>query len=147
MQETSKQRDAHERAKRILLGDENVFSRRTHSTDMTPSSDIDETVANPDAAPEEDEDEAEKKFSELMEMFSSSKGKGKGKAVTRKAVPPVAGPSRSRTQKKVEELGPSGQPYTPFELQVSYILVRNSLIPHTVFRFANSKPSTLALCS
>ncbi|KAH9890684.1 muts domain V-domain-containing protein [Cubamyces lactineus] len=118
LQETSKQREAHEKAKRILLGDENVFSRRTHSTDMTPSSDIEEAVANPDAALEEDEDEAEKKFSELMEMFSSTKGKGKGKAVTRKAVPPVAGPSRSRTQKKVEELGPSGQPYTPFELQV-----------------------------
>ena len=144
MQETSKQREAHERAKKILLGDENIFSRRMRSTEVTPSSDIEEIVADPDAATEEDEDEAEKKFSELMEMFSSSKGKGKGKAVRRKALPPAAGPSRSRSQKKVEELGPSGQPYTPFELQVGCIPPRYSPITHAVSRFANSKPSILA---
>ncbi|KAI0637370.1 muts domain V-domain-containing protein [Trametes polyzona] len=116
--ENATQREAHERAKKILLGSASLFGGRDHSGDVTPSSDVEE---GPDAPVlEDEEDETEKKFSELMEMFSSSssKAKPKGKrAATKKAAPPVAGPSRSKSQ-KIEEIGPSGRPYTPFELQV-----------------------------
>ena len=48
--------------------------------------------------------------------------KKKGKASAKKAKPPAAGSSRSRSQ-KTEEIGPSGQTYTPFELQVGSIAV------------------------
>ncbi|CDO74876.1 hypothetical protein BN946_scf185004.g26 [Trametes cinnabarina] len=110
------QRLLHERAKRILLGNDNVFSTERLSADATPSSDVEDNPEVQDAAHEDDIEENEKKFSELMDMFGSSAGKRKGKGVTRKAVPSAAGPSRSRSQ-KVEEVGPSGQTYTPFELQ------------------------------
>ncbi|KAI0373318.1 hypothetical protein BV20DRAFT_1104314 [Pilatotrama ljubarskyi] len=115
--EDDAQKRAHERAKQILLGSGNVFNRRNHSTEADPSSDIEEGeggVANP---PEDEEDESEKKFGELMEMFSSSKAKKKGKTTAKRtAGPPVGGSSRSKSQ-KIEEIGPSGQTYTPFELQ------------------------------
>ncbi|KAI0350070.1 hypothetical protein OH77DRAFT_1413634 [Trametes cingulata] len=110
-------RKAHERAKKILLGNANVFNRRNQSADATPSSDVEEDESARAAPPEEEEDEVEKKFSELMEMFSSSKVKKKGKSTAKRtAGPPAAGSSRSKSQ-KIEEIGPSGQPYTPFELQ------------------------------
>ena len=120
------QRRVHERAKKILLGSSDVFAHRSSSGAATPAPDGD-GPAEKDAERSADEgDEAEKKFGELMEMFSSSTPKAaaakKSKSAAKKAAaPPVAGPSRSRTQ-RVEEIGPSGQPYTPFELQVRICL-------------------------
>ncbi|KAI9056873.1 hypothetical protein FKP32DRAFT_1584914 [Trametes sanguinea] len=111
------QLSAHERAKRILLGNDNVFSSRQPSPDATHGSDAEDDDEVRDAPRQDDKDEAEKKFSELMDMFSSSTTKKKGRGAAKKSGPPVAGPSRSRTQ-KIEEIGPSGQTYTPFELQV-----------------------------
>lgn len=120
MIEDPTQRSAHERAKKILLGNVNIFNRRTQSADATPSSDVEEEAEKAADPPVEEED-SEKKFGELMEMFSSSssKTKRKGKGAAKKSGPPVAGPSRSKSQ-KIEEIGPSGQPYTPFELQVGH---------------------------
>ncbi|EIW60757.1 mismatch repair protein MSH3 [Trametes versicolor FP-101664 SS1] len=117
--EDATQRDAHERAKRILLGSADVFNNTNRSADAAPSSDVEEEAEILAAPAEDDVDDAEQKFGELMEMFSSSssKGKRKGKGTAKKTGPPVAGPSRSKSQ-KTEEIGPSGQPYTPFELQV-----------------------------
>ncbi len=111
------QRSAHERAKKILLGGDNIFNRRKYSDDAPlPSEGGDDPVGDGDPQSEE-ENKAEKKFGELLEMFSSAGTKKKGKSTAKKAKPPAAGPSRSRGQ-KVEEVGPSGQTYTPFELQV-----------------------------
>ncbi|RDX52693.1 hypothetical protein OH76DRAFT_1454157 [Lentinus brumalis] len=111
------QRSAHERAKKILLGGDNIFNRRKYSDDAPlPSEGGDDPVEDGDPQSEE-ENKAEKKFGELLEMFSSAGTKKKGKSTAKKAKPPVAGPSRSRGQ-KVEEVGPGGQTYTPFELQV-----------------------------
>ncbi|KAI8998992.1 muts domain V-domain-containing protein [Trametes punicea] len=120
----TKQHEAHERAKRILLGNSNVFSSNAHSADATPNPDIDEDDEDVDAAPEDEED-ADNKFNELMETFASSKIKTKGKSAGRKIGPHVAsGSSRSRSQ-KTEEIGPSGQSYTPFELQVRDLKAKN----------------------
>ncbi|KAL7283069.1 hypothetical protein ACG7TL_002493 [Trametes sanguinea] len=116
-QKNDAQRTAHERAKRILLGNDNVFSRRQPPPDTTHGSDAEEDDDVQDASQRDDNDEAEQKFTELLDMFSSSTSKKKGRGVVKKAGPPVAGSSRSRTQ-KIEEIGPSGQTYTPFELQV-----------------------------
>ncbi|TBU29038.1 muts domain V-domain-containing protein [Dichomitus squalens] len=115
--EGEKQRRAHERAKKILLGSDNVLAHRSSSGAATPAPDGDGPPEHDEERSADEGDEAEKKFGELMEMFSSSNSKArKGKGAAKKAAP-VAGPSRSRTQ-KVDEIGPSGQAYTPFELQV-----------------------------
>ncbi|KAI0831758.1 muts domain V-domain-containing protein [Trametes gibbosa] len=108
--------ETHARAKRILLGSANLFAGRSRSAGAAPSSDAEEeaeVVADP---PDDAEEDSEKKFSELMEMFGSSKAK-KGKGRAKRSGLPAAGSSRTKSQ-KVEEMGPSGQPYTPFEQQV-----------------------------
>ena len=116
-----KHRSSYERAKKILLGGDNIFNRRNHSDDAPPSFEGDDLVGDDNGQSEEEgENNAEKKFGELMEMFSSAGAKKKGKSSAKKAKPPAAGSSRSRSQ-KTEEIGPSGQTYTPFELQVGSI--------------------------
>ncbi|KAI0806964.1 muts domain V-domain-containing protein [Fomes fomentarius] len=100
---------AREKAKRILLGGDDVLKRRNRSYEPPAA------VMQQDDRLPSDEEHTEKKFGELLEMFSSKPSKGKSTAKRTKL--PVAGPSRSRSQ-KAEEIGPSGQPYTPFELQV-----------------------------
>ena len=116
--DAEKQRQAHERAKRILLGNSGVFRRKTPSAEAPASSDVEFEIQD-DVLPQIQEDEHEetdKKFGELMSMFASSTTKKKGKATAKTSVSEPA-PSRSRA-KKAEEIGPSGQPYTPFESQV-----------------------------
>ncbi len=147
--DNEKQRTAHERAKKILLGGDGNFSHVARSRGATPDADGQEGPPEDDGEQSADEgDETEKKFGELMEMFSSSNSKTKkGRATGRKAAPaPVAGPSRSRTQ-RVEEVGPSGQTYTPFELQVRiyFAIVPPSRVHD--FRCESSSRSTPALSS
>ncbi|KAH9857640.1 muts domain V-domain-containing protein [Lenzites betulinus] len=111
-------REVHARAKRILLGGADMFAGRNHSADATRSSDVEDEVEIVADTPAETEEDSEKKFGELMEMFSSSKSKAKkGKGSAKRAATSAAGPSRTTSQ-KVEEIGPSGKPYTPFEQQV-----------------------------
>lgn len=105
--DSEEQRRAREKAKRILLGGDDVLNGRNRSNEPPA------TVVEED---DSDEEHTEKKFGELLEMFSSKPSK-KSKSTAKRTKPPVAGPSRSRSQ-KAEEIGPSGQPYTPFELQV-----------------------------
>lgn len=62
---------------------------------------------HPSVDPVSDSDtERDRAFEELSELFSSKSGKGKGK---NKGV---------RKPKPVEEIGPSGEPFTPLEKQV-----------------------------
>ena len=75
-------RRIQERAKKILLGNDNVFRMKKQSKDATPSSDIEGGLGDSEPPPEEDEDEGDKKFSELMSMFASSSGSKAGKGGT-----------------------------------------------------------------
>lgn len=61
-----------------------------------------------DAPAENTGDESDAEFSQLLSHFSNSNAKGKGKASAQK---------RATKASKVE-IGPSGEAYTPLELQV-----------------------------
>lgn len=107
----TQQKKLHEKAKKILLGNKNVFSR-SQSDDKEMGVDaLDEVEDGSDKAAELESsgDESDPQFSNLLQMFANSKSKKKGK---RKATAP------SSRQKKIEEVGPSGQTYTALELQV-----------------------------
>lgn len=115
--DSERQRSVHDRAKKILLGGGSYFNRTVHVDESTAINASDgehdeERARSPSA---DEADEAEKQFGELMEMFASSKTK-KGKAAMKK----VTTPSARVKNKKAEEIGPSGQSYTPFELQVRF---------------------------
>ncbi|KAI0747682.1 muts domain V-domain-containing protein [Daedaleopsis nitida] len=121
------QRSAHERAKKILLGSSNVFHRRNQLDDVPPSTDADELEEEGGAQPMDvdEADDSERKFGELMELFSSSAAKKKSRSITRQAKPTATGSGRSKSQ-KIEVIGPSGLPYTPFELQVRELKTKNT---------------------
>lgn len=109
------QRKRHDRARSILLGDRNLFRSRAspHETefDVDDMDDLDNKV-NDTTHVSDDDEETDQQFSELMEMFSNSKGKAtKG----RRSAPTLKVSSK---QKKATEVGPSGQTYTPLELQI-----------------------------
>lgn len=115
-------RERKERAKRILLGDRGIFSRGDVPDKSSHANEAgigDEGDIPADGSGEESgEDDSDKKFQEMLSMFaeSSSKGKKSKSSAKEKAVPQTAG-GATRT-KKVGEIGPSGLPYTPLELQV-----------------------------
>lgn len=101
--------ERHEKAKRILLGETGIFdrSREEEVLDDEPADPAAVASGEPDSG--EDSDEL---FAQMRAMWSNSSAKGKkrkGKATARVA------PAR---KKKVEEIGPSGMPYTAMELQV-----------------------------
>ncbi|EED81705.1 predicted protein [Postia placenta Mad-698-R] len=109
------QRKRHDRARSILLGDRNLFRSRAspHETefDVDDMDDVDNKV-NDTTHVSDDDEETDQQFSELMEMFSNSKGKAtKG----RRSAPTLKVSSK---QKMATEVGPSGQTYTPLELQI-----------------------------
>lgn len=99
--ESAAKRARHEAFKKKLLLDNNPFLRKKFDVSVTPLED------GPSETSGEESDQA---FKELNVMFSN---KGKGKA---KAPPP-------RTSKKPAVLGPSGQSYTPLELQVDFTVL------------------------
>ncbi|KAI0948577.1 hypothetical protein AcV7_009281 [Taiwanofungus camphoratus] len=114
----TQQKKLHEKAKKILLGNKNVFSR-SQSDDKEMGVDaLDEVEDGSDKAAELESsgDESDPQFSNLLQMFANSKSKKKGK---RKATAP------SSRQKKIEEVGPSGQTYTALELQVRELKERH----------------------
>ena len=101
---STSEKERHEAFKRKLLQDNNRFLRKDSSTVQMnqDSMEVDESVAS-----EEDS------FNKLSDMFShKGKGKGKDKAAV-------------KSPKKHAELGPSGQSYTPLELQVSFAKLRS----------------------
>ncbi|KAI0691181.1 muts domain V-domain-containing protein [Cytidiella melzeri] len=112
----------HDRAKRILLSDYHVLAREAQGGLDGVEDDFDEDGQNDpasgalpdktvvsDAAEVTDDD----KFKETMAFFANASAKPKG---GRKKTVAAAVPARSA--KKVQEIGPSGEPYTPLELQV-----------------------------
>ncbi|KDR81784.1 hypothetical protein GALMADRAFT_152606 [Galerina marginata CBS 339.88] len=103
---TAADRERHEAFKKKLLQDNSCFLQK-ESTVV----DVDEDQAmDMDEGGVSDHLSDSDRFQRLSEMFSN-KDKGKGKA-TVKISPPA------KRSKKVVELGPSGQPYTPLEQQV-----------------------------
>ena len=105
---TTSEKERHEAFKRKLLQDNNRFLKKESSTVQMnqDAMDVDESVASSE----------EESFNKLSDMFSH-KDKGKGKAGAKAAV---------KSPKKHLELGPSGQSYTPLELQVSAAKLRIS---------------------
>ena len=105
---TSSEKERHEAFKRKLLQDNNRFLKNESSiVQMNQDAmEVDESVASSE----------EESFNKLSDMFSH-KEKGKGKAGGKTAV---------KSPKKHVELGPSGQSYTPLELQVSVVKLRIS---------------------
>lgn len=107
---TTSEKERHEAFKRKLLQDNNRFLKKESSTVQMKQDhmEVDESVASSE----------EDSFSKLSDMFSH-KDKGKGK---------VGGKAVIGSPKKHVELGPSGQSYTPLELQVSVVQFRRSVI-------------------
>ncbi|KAH9926110.1 muts domain V-domain-containing protein [Fomitopsis serialis] len=101
--------ERHEKAKRILLGDPSILNRKHSEEEFDQEQDESQAVANASGEMDSGE-ESDDLFAKMQEMWanSGSRKKRKGKASVR------AMPSR----KKVEEIGPSGLPYTPLELQI-----------------------------
>jgi DNA mismatch repair protein MSH3 len=102
---TTSEKERHEAFKRKLLQENNRFLK-TESSTVQDAMEVDESVASSE----------EESFNKLSDMFSH-KDKGKGKAGGKTAV---------KSPKKHVELGPSGQSYTPLELQVSVAKLRRS---------------------
>ena len=105
---TSSEKERHEAFKRKLLQDNNRFLKKESSIVQMnrDAMEVDESVASSE----------EESFTKLSDMFSH-KEKRKGKAGGKAAV---------KSPKKHVELGPSGQSYTPLELQVSVVKLRIS---------------------
>ncbi|OCH90300.1 hypothetical protein OBBRIDRAFT_826026 [Obba rivulosa] len=101
----------HERAKRILIGGDFFVQKDPHGepgVDEASDSEA-EVEIQEDVRGETPGDESDPDFTQLMGHFVNSKAKGKQKAQAQK---------RGGRKTKVEEIGPSGLPYTPLELQV-----------------------------
>jgi DNA mismatch repair protein MSH3 len=98
----------HDGFKRILLAGNGSFARQKHVEDKRAQSSEEESLqGQADAHESDDSDEA---FKNLREIFSH-----KSKKVGRK--PRLT--SSAKGKEASEGLGPSGQPYTPAELQAS----------------------------
>ncbi|KAI6124838.1 muts domain V-domain-containing protein [Pisolithus croceorrhizus] len=103
----------HQEFKRVLLGENSLFARSKHVSEQATQSDV--------SGEEEDEgsesDRSDAAFKKLTDLFSHKPVKRKGKAsastVTRKRGAPE------------EEIGPSGLPYTPAELQSLKLINEN----------------------
>jgi hypothetical protein len=135
-----KQQAAHDRARRILLSDNNILQP---TLAISSEGARDASEAGSDASDgEESEDEVEETsqaraggdgevdFEDVMSFFaySSTKGKGKGKgkagskagkaSKTTSSIGQPSARSAAKQKAKAKEVGPSGQPWTPMELQV-----------------------------
>ncbi|KAF8121921.1 muts domain V-domain-containing protein [Boletus edulis] len=100
----------HEEFKRVVLaGNGSGFARQEHYQDKGTQSSEDESLQDQDDAHESDvSDEA---FKNLKELFSHKSNKVKRKARLT---------SSAQGEGTTKGLGPSGQPYTPAELQASF---------------------------
>ena len=136
--ETKKKQAIHDRARRILLSDSNIL-RPTFSALSERARDAYEAgsdVDDPDEPEEEPEElphpntqqEGTTTYEDVISFFNSTssqgKGRGKGKAKGKgaKASQNAAAQPSVRTmakqKAKAKEVGPSGQTWTPMELQV-----------------------------
>lgn len=101
----------HDRLKKLLLSDNNVFVREHVELEGqdTPEDEDDDEGGDAEAA--QDDEDSDNGFSKLMEVFRNTNTKSKGKK----------GALKQKAVRKVQEMGPSGQPYTALELQVRQI--------------------------
>lgn len=105
-------RKRHEEFKRVLLAENSSFARRESQQDMgSHPSDDESSRDQEDVYESEASDEA---FKDLRQKFSNKSTKATGKARFR---------SSAKGKGTSEELGPSGQSYTPSELQVCLLHV------------------------
>jgi DNA mismatch repair protein MSH3 len=139
---TVAQQARHEQFKKRLLLDDRAllpnpptFGVRGIGADDNTLDPLDATHESESEADQESDDQ----FKELQERFANRGRKGKQ---------PAASPKK-RT-KKVVEVGPSGQAYTPLELQVGSDLSpesRSSNGNYLISRFVSSRRITLERCS
>jgi len=125
-EEESARRVRREAFKKKLLGDNNSFFLRHRSSERVDTVDVDmdtdacsgheqlgrERTADPSDASGDESDAA---FKNLQEMFSNKSEKRKA---TAKAKSKLKSTAATAPKKSVEEVGPSGQTYTPLEKQV-----------------------------
>jgi len=109
---TSDELARHEAFKRKLLSDNSRFLEKPERIGLDPHELMDEGDTE---VHDEDSDDDSDRFKKLNEMFSHE-GKGKGKST-----------GTARRVQKTEEVGPSGQSYTPLEKQVCSSYLRNLL--------------------
>ncbi|KAI6039948.1 muts domain V-domain-containing protein, partial [Pisolithus marmoratus] len=105
-------RRRHEDFKRVLLGENSIFARSKHTPEQATRSDM--------SGEEDDEgsesDRSDTAFKELTDLFSHKPVRRKGKA---------SAPNMKRKKAAPEEIGPSGLPYTPAELQSLRLIKEN----------------------
>lgn len=103
-QDEDKKKRRHEEFKRVLLAENSSFSRQRSQQSQEGQSSEDESLQSQDDVSESDAQE--EVFKHLTKTFSHKADRTKGKT--------------SLSKHKGEVLGPSGQPYTPAELQASW---------------------------
>ena len=108
-EEGDKKKRRHEEFKRVLLADNSSFARQRHQIQRTQSSDDESLQEGDDDSEADARDEA---FNSLSELYSHKDNKKKGK--TRLA-------SSAKGKGESEGSVPSGEPYTPAELQASSV--------------------------
>ena len=104
-------RKRHDEFKRVLLGENSIFARRKSAQEATIQSDVGGVSSDDDDDEAAGSDHSDAAFKELTELFAHKPNKGKGKA--------RSAPSTKQKKRAQGESGPSGQPYTPAELQAS----------------------------
>ncbi|KAH7922832.1 hypothetical protein BV22DRAFT_1113691 [Leucogyrophana mollusca] len=111
-----------EEFKRVLLGDNNIFLRTPD--EEARSEEVEEDVHQEAQEDDEDSADSDQAFKQLTDLFShkSSKGKGKSKAASSSKLKTT---HVSKAKNKVEDIGPSGQPYTPSEKQILQLIKEN----------------------
>ena len=101
----------HEQFKKKLIGENNPFLQKRSDVDDADGMDVDSRgiVENDVDETEASGGESDEAFKQLTAIFSDKLGKGKATGITKR-------------KKKVQEVGPSGQTYTPLEQQVTTAL-------------------------
>lgn len=101
-----------EKLKRLLLTDNNVFTQGSEGDE--PEDDDAEALDGSQEVPEEDVPDGsdDKRFEDLMKAFGNPQTKSKGSQSKKTSA------TGKKAGRKAKEIGPSGEAYTPMELQV-----------------------------
>jgi DNA mismatch repair protein MSH3 len=126
--EESARKKRHEEFTKKLLSENSLFINRRKTTSASDDEAMDiDCGSRKSKSLDISEDELDGKWNDLQEIFSH-KAKSNGKSnKTGKTKAVVSATSRGK--QKVEDIGPSGETYTPLEQQVGYLLqcLRNLL--------------------
>jgi DNA mismatch repair protein MSH3 len=159
-------RERHEAFKRKLLGENSSFFQRRSDAqgeamdvDREVSVDLRDEVSPGRERTEEPTDgsgdESDQAFKDLTEMFSLNKGRrksaAKAKRKTKSSSSTAVGGASTSKKRAEEEVGPSGQAYTPLEKQVgcstSHCSAYRTLIGFSFYRFSNLRRRIQEHCS